>query len=1421
MLRRWILACLILGTTGHAQFNEAAPWMELLEKQENASGKTIQRQHTLYEISEVFNTYWQGKDQSQKGVGFKPYKRWENYWSYYTDSRGYLPSSGALWEAWERKQNRVSGVVNPVSSWTSIGPETPGVFSGQLPGVGRINAIAVDPSNANVWYAGAPAGGLWKTTTGGNSWVNLFNDLPQIGVSGIAIDPSNPNTIYISTGDDDAADSYSVGVFKSTNGGVSWQQTGLNPSNTNENSLMNEITVDPLNSNIVWVATNTGLYKSIDAGGSWELKRAGNIKDFKLKPGNGNTVYAVGTSAFYRSVNGNDFEQITDILPATSGRLVLGVSPADPQRVYILSAGTGSAFAYQGLYTSFNSGVSFTKSPNTVNIMESTQAWFDLALEVSPTNADEIYMGCLNIWKSTNAGASFVRLNQWFQNNQAYTHADIHTLKFFGNTLFCGSDGGIYSSGNGGVSFTDRTAGISVGQFYRLSVSSTDATKMVGGLQDNGGQAYANGEWNNYHGGDGMDNAIDPSNNNIVYGFTQFGGALALSADSGQSIGLINAPTNAGGNAIEGNWITPLAISSEGEVYAAYNAVYKLTGSAWEKISANIGGGNIEDFEIDPNNPLVMYAAENDFIYRSGNGGITFTPLHQFESQISDIAINSGNGNILYVTTSNRVGIPQSEQQQLRGIFRLTINGTNAAEEDITYNLPTDQAYFSIVHQPRHSQNPIYVGTSLGVYRLDDSLTEWEDYFTGLPSVAISDLEISTDDEIITASTYGRGIFQSPMPIQVPDNDIRLLAISPATDAVLCGQILPEISVENKGLNAITEAEVTYSVNEGPEENFDAPLNLTSGSTAEITLPSMNISTAGAATLKVRVTIAGDSYADNNELSNSFFVNTPGLGDEVYTFESPDQTLIAYNEGREDSVWEKGVPSGALLNDAGSGTQVYGTVLDGNHPDGIKGILLSNCYDLSSILGPELRFKMAYDLEVNFDIVYVQYSVNNGTTWEVLGNIDSQPNWYTSDRTNQNSGDADDCQNCPGAQWTGTNATLTEYAYNFALNASLGETDLTAETNVIFRIVFHADPAVNQEGAVIDDFVLTGLEDDEDDDNDGIPDTEDNCPIISNLNQLDMDGDAMGDVCDPDDDNDGISDGVDNCPFTANPGQEDVDSDGIGNACDTDQDNDGVLNVSDLCPDTGQDNVVDITGCEVFSLPASNFRLLTRGESCMSSDNGKLEIQAQQPLNYIAVLSGPGTNASVSFTDSATFADLPAGSYEACLTVADQPGYELCYSVIISEPQPLSVSSKISSLDKEVTLTLGGGTRYTVQLNNEVYYTEETEITLPLSKVENTLSVTTDSNCQGSYEESILISPELFIYPNPVSGGELQLFLGNSVPEEVELSLFAVSGKKVFVKKYIPATQRITVDVEGLAKGVYLLNVRTAGSLKNFKIIRK
>ncbi|MBC2837699.1 thrombospondin type 3 repeat-containing protein [Robiginitalea sp. SC105] len=1433
MNRFFVIACLLAACPLFAQTGPVPPGFAPPDSSMRITSLPQEKPLNLFEAREAIQRYAGQRDVLAKGSGYKQLKRWEYLWNHFADSRGNLPTASELWQSWKNKQQASAKTPNPTADWNPVGPLNVGVYSGQLPGTGRLNTVAVDPVNPDIWYVGAPAGGIWKTTDAGSNWTNLFDDFPQIGVSGIAIDPQDPNIVYIATGDDDAADSYSVGVFKSTDGGLTWNETGINPGNTDVNLLMNDIVIDPTDSQVLWVGSSAGLYKSSDGGSSWNLMQGGFISDFKLKPGDPNTVYAVsnahvggggGSASYYKTTNGKDFQAIdSPVLPGTSGRVVLGVTPADPEVLYILTANRASSnFSYQGLYRSSDSGETFTETQNNQNIMESSQAWFDLALTVDPVNANILYMGCLNIWKSNNGGDSWSRLNSWFRNNAAYTHADIHRLEIFGNRLFACTDGGVYVSENGGGTFRDYTDGITIGQFYKLSVSAQDASKMIGGLQDNGGQVLNQGQWNNYHGGDGMDNAVDPVNDNIMYGFTQFGGSLNISTDSGQSIAIIGPPTNNQGSPVPGNWITPMAIAPDGNLYAGYDAIYRLNGNQWEKrYEIPNTDGRIEDLEADPSNASVLYAAEGTFVYRSADGGMNFAPFFNARAEITDMAVNSRDGSAIYVVTSKRVGIPQTEQLPVdRKVFRVPVlpNGDPGLETDITYDLPTDQAFFAITHQGRHTENPVYLGTNLGVYRLDDNLTSWEEYFAGLPSTAVSDLEISLDDERITASTYGRGVWQSPIPVQVPDSDIRLLSLSPANSAVICSAVVPRVTVENNGLNPITEIAITYSLNAGTPVALNQVVDIPGGETAEVELPELTSLQKGKAVLSVTVNVEGDAFEDNNSQEHTFYVNSPGTSDQVNDFESGSADLVTYNEGSDTEQWERGTPAGTLLNQAASGSQAYATNLDGNHGDGVKAFLISECYDFSTILAPVLKFNMAYDLEQDFDIVYVQFSTDEGSTWELLGSVDSQPNWYTSDRTNESSGEADDCQNCPGAQWTGTNAELTEYAYDFVLNAALGERDLTGEPNIQFRIVFHSDPLVTQEGAVVDDLVVSGFEDDLDDDNDGIPDAEDNCPLIPNPGQDDTDGDGIGNSCDLDDDGDGIPDTTDNCPLTPNADQADADADGIGDVCDDDLDNDGVPNDADACPATPDGQVVGIDGCPVFSLPAANFLIRTRGETCSSKNDGAILLEAAEALDYTAVLNG-GT--VLDFTETAEFSNLPAGNYTLCITVAGEPDYRQCYQLEVVQPQDLSVSGKVNSLDNAITLELAGGDQYRILLNGKDYQTTSSRITLPLDRPVNQLEVRTDKDCQGVYQQVITLAESLTVLPNPVADGYFDVFLPGDLDGRVQLGLFNLDGRRILHKEYNAIQGEIRIRMDGFAPGVYLLNIGVGNQLFTYKIIKR
>jgi photosystem II stability/assembly factor-like uncharacterized protein len=1044
MKKTYLFFILLIPFLVFSQFNNSAPWMTDKEKNRTSS-KTSEK--TIHQLQLSFNTYWQNHDKEKKGSGYKPFMRWVNHWSNNTDDKGYLISPKKMWEAMaqkkETKTNKSASV--PTGNWQSIGPSTHANTGSWSSGQGRVGVVHIDPSNPNTIYVGSPSGGIWKSTDAGKNWLPLSDKLPQIGVSGIAVDPNNPNTIYIATGDKDASNTYSIGVLKSTDGGFNWNTTGLEFTDTR--SLAGDLIIHPTNSQILWCATNDGLYKTSNGGTTWTITQHGVFAKgtVRLKPGNPNIVYAVSNNTFYRSTNsGDSFEATALGLPSNSGRLLLDVTPANSNYVYVLSAKTTGEF--QGIYKSIDGGNRFEKTAETQDVFESNQYWYDLAFAVSSTNADELYTGCLNIWKSINGGSTLTKVNNWSSPRTAsYTHADIHFLSFLNNQLYAGTDGGVYVSANGGTNFKSLTDGLQISQFYKIAVSKQSAGKMVGGLQDNGGYAYSNSQWKNYYGADGMDTAIDPNNSDKYYGFIQNGKTLYTSTNGGNSMSSsVDAPSGE-----TGNWVTPLAINTAGELFSGFEKLYKLSGSSWKTVSTtSLGADGIELISIDPSNDNIMYVVNGATLYKSADRGNIFTKLYTANKGITSVCVHAKISTTIYLTTAGSTG---KIMKSIDG--GETFTSISSGLPDIGKNV--------IKHQGKNALNPLYLGTKLGVYYRDDSMSEWEPFDTDLPNVSVTDIEFNYIDAKIIAATYGRGVWQSDIVIEPSPYDIQLVAIQYPKTSINCGSIVPKITVKNIGKNPINTITINYQYNNIPlVYNWSGVL--ASLATENIELPEIT-SEKGVYSLDITTTVANDDNLDNNHATVPFYINNTGTLGVTNTFETSDSNLLTYTDGKTDSLWKNGVRTGDALS---TGTnKVYTTSLSGNYPDKTKAYLISQCYNLTQISNPEIRFKTAFDLEPNWDIVYVEYSTDFGKNWKVLGK--KETNWYNSDRTNASSGTENDCQNCPGAQWTGTDNTLKTYSYS--LN------NLATEANVVFRIVFWSDEASNQLGVVVDDFVINGI----------------------------------------------------------------------------------------------------------------------------------------------------------------------------------------------------------------------------------------------------------------------------------------------------------------------------------------------------------
>jgi photosystem II stability/assembly factor-like uncharacterized protein len=711
---------------------------------------------TFFDIQAAFNAEWENKEYVRSS-GWKQFKRWE--WR--MESRTYPTGQRfPVSTAYAERQNFLAEYGQAISArstgWTPMGPDSWNSIS-YNPGIGRVNVVREHPNNANIIYAGSPSGGLWKSIDAGQTWTPLTDHFSALGVSGIAIDYTNPDVIYISTGDMDGFDTYSIGVMKSLDGGATWQPTGL-IHNLGQFVVCRKIEMHPTNPNILLVATSDGLFKTTDGGINWTEVASGSYRDIHYHPTNSAIVY-VSSSRFYRSTDGGDsFVQISSGLPnpADVNRMEIAVSPDEPDWVYAL-CGDATNSTFLGLYRSIDGGVTFQLRANSPNLFgyseigddSSGQSWFDMALDADPNDANTIVVGGINVWKSQNGGLDYSIISHWvYPSSIGYTHADIHTLDYINGKLFCGSDGGLFVSNDNGSSWSDLTPGMEITQFYRLGLSSQNADLVIAGAQDNGSNLLKNNQWTHVMGADGMEAAISPTNQNILFCTWQFGG-IHRSTDGGDNWNYIFD-----GDGEDGAWVTPFVSLPGNVLIAGYENVWKSTnnGTTFTQIS-NFSSGSIRDIAVAKSNNDYIYISFNSTIHRTTNGGNNWQNITNNlpNLSITDIQVHPSNPDIVYVTFSGYNGANK--------VF-VSVNG-GGTWQNITNNLPNLPCN-AIVFQ-EGSNGGLYVGMDVGVYYTDSTLSNWQAFDLDMPNVIVNELEIHYGAEKIRAATYGRGIWESDL----------------------------------------------------------------------------------------------------------------------------------------------------------------------------------------------------------------------------------------------------------------------------------------------------------------------------------------------------------------------------------------------------------------------------------------------------------------------------------------------------------------------------------------------------------------------------------------------------------------------------------------------------------------------------------
>ncbi len=645
--------------------------------------------------------------------------------------------------------------------WINVGPINIDQNSGAH--AGRVNTIVTNPKNPSIAYLGAANGGVWKTINGGQSWKPLSDNAVSLAMGALAIDPSNENVLYAGTGEysKGVGAYYGAGILKTTDAGATWKTSGL--PNV---GAFSTIIVNPNRTSTIYAAgagSGGGLYISKDAGASWVKTTGGlppgDVTDIGYGQFSNNDVLyaAVPNHGIYLSEdNGKSWDIVHNF--AQMRRMHIGIDPKNWKDVVVLSVNYDGSF--EGLDQTIDGGVTWNDISTGIggggdifSTGGSYQGWYDAYVRRDPTDPANILVAGISVWKTEDGGAS------WTDAALAYKggiHPDQHAATFTNagtdiDRVYVGSDGGIAVSIDKGSTYTVYQDSLAITESYGIAIDQTVPDITYTGNQDNGTLVGGrNGDWSDIGGGDGGTVVVDAQNHDRVYFIRPTAWAVSLNSGADFSSGINSSDSVF--------WTKPLVQDEKNHIlYTGSQFLYVLSNgsSTWSRRSKKLATSSyISSIAPAGDGKTLLIGTTGGKVWSTTDNGVTFVDRSAGlpGREITSIKSSPTDTKTFYIALS---GFGSSH------VFKTSNLG--ATWKDISTTLP-DISANAIVVDGEHPTN-LYVGTDVGVFFSPDDGADWLPFGTGLPNVAVTDMDYHKTNRALRAGTHGRSMWEAPLAL--------------------------------------------------------------------------------------------------------------------------------------------------------------------------------------------------------------------------------------------------------------------------------------------------------------------------------------------------------------------------------------------------------------------------------------------------------------------------------------------------------------------------------------------------------------------------------------------------------------------------------------------------------------------------------